>query len=201
MASDSHSDMSRDTVSLTYEELAERLGIDTQSARRRALRSHWLRTKGNDGRARVSVPATVLPNVGATNATPLPVVLTTNLPPAALVAATPESLSHLLSQVAEVGELRERLGRMEAERDTARGEAAAERTRAERGEAERETARIATARAEGEAAALRDSVAREVEARRAAEAEREATRQALAEWEAGGPLARAWRAFLYRRRP
>src|SRR5689334_3994425 len=61
-------DVSRDTVSLTYEELAARLGIDMQSARRRALRQRWPKTRGNDGRARVAVPAAVLPAAGATAA-------------------------------------------------------------------------------------------------------------------------------------
>ncbi len=47
---DEGSDVSRDTVMLTYEELATRLGIDVQSARRRVLRHRWAKTKGNDGR-------------------------------------------------------------------------------------------------------------------------------------------------------
>src|SRR3712207_2618352 len=113
MPQDSHGD----TVSLTYQELADRLGIDVQSARRRALRSRWPKVPGNDGRARVNVPATVLPAAGATAAA---TVTPTGPPPAAPVAATPEALSHLLSQVAEMGELRDKLGRTEAERDAAR---------------------------------------------------------------------------------
>ena len=129
MPGDSPSDTSRDTVSLTYQELADRLGIDVQSARRRALRSRWPKVPGNDGKARVSVPAAVLPvapvTIGATVAPAGPL-------PAALVAATAEALSHLLSQVADMGELRDRLGRVEAERDAARAEASAERARAAR---------------------------------------------------------------------
>ena len=55
-------------------------------------------------------------------------------------------------------------------------------------------------RAEGEAAARRDAEARE---RARADAERqgrEAAERELAEWMAGGPLARAWRALAFRRR-
>jgi hypothetical protein len=66
-------------------------------------------------------------------------------------------------------------------------------------EAEREVARERAGRAESEAAALRDAlghergqVAQAREAQQAAEVE-------LAQWVAGGPLARAVRAFLSRR--
>ncbi len=162
MPADSHGDASRDTVSLTYQELANRLGIDVQSARRRVLRAGWAKVPGNDGRARVSVPASVLPAVPATTTAPLPPVAPAEPPPAAPVPATPEALSHLLSRVAEMGELRDQLGRLEAERDAARAEAAAERGRAERAEAERDAARaereaakVAAASAEGEAKGLR----------------------------------------------
>jgi hypothetical protein len=104
MPADRHSDMSRGTVSLTYQELAERLGIDVQSARCRALRSGWPKSPGNDGKARVNVPATVLPAIPATKATPQAGVVPTEVPPAAFVSMTPEVLSHLLSQVAELPE-------------------------------------------------------------------------------------------------
>jgi hypothetical protein len=155
MPSDNHSDMSRDTVSLTYQELAARLGIDAQSARRRALRSGWHKTPGNDGRARVLVPVTVLPATGTTSATPPPAVL-----PA--VAPTPEALSHLLSQVDEVGELRERLGRLEAEAAAMREALERERNAAfqSRAEAARERDRaegalIRAAASEGQTEGLR----------------------------------------------
>lgn len=83
--------------------------------------------------------------------------------------------------------------------------------------AEREAAQVQAARSEGEALGLRETLARE-EAR-AAEAARQAAmqmatearrreealalqdvlRDELSAWTAGGPLARAWRAFLNRR--
>lgn len=55
------------------------------------------------------------------------------------------------------------------------------------------------ARAEGEATALREALTHERQARQAAEAARDAARQEAAEWASGGPLARAWRALVYRR--
>jgi len=45
-----------DTESLTYRELAERLGMKPESARKTAQRKGWHRTIGNDGLARVIVP-------------------------------------------------------------------------------------------------------------------------------------------------
>jgi hypothetical protein len=58
-------------------------------------------------------------------------------------------------------------------------------------------------RADGEAAALREQIRAEREGgearlRRSEEA-RIAAEAELADWSAGGPFARAWRAFLYRR--
>ena len=45
---------------LSYSELAARRGIDRDSASRLAVRHRWRRRKGNDGRARVLVPAAYL---------------------------------------------------------------------------------------------------------------------------------------------
>ncbi len=155
MPQDSHSD----TVSLTYQELADRLGIDVQSARRRVLRSGWAKAPGNDGKARVFVPVTVLPTAAATTAATVPPA---GASPAVPVVATPEALSHLLSQVAETGELRDRVGRLEGEakelRDTlAHERAAIEHLRSELDQAEqqREEARVRAATAEGEVKGLR----------------------------------------------
>ena len=48
------------TVWLTYDELAERLGIERESARQHVKRKHWSRQKGNDGKVRIGVPEEVL---------------------------------------------------------------------------------------------------------------------------------------------
>lgn len=41
---------------LTYDELAERLGIERESARTLVKRKRWARQTGNDGKARIGVP-------------------------------------------------------------------------------------------------------------------------------------------------
>ena len=52
-----------DTVWMTYDEMAEALGITPDSARRLAARNkHWPRRPGNDGRTRVGVPADRIPD-------------------------------------------------------------------------------------------------------------------------------------------
>jgi hypothetical protein len=48
------------TVWLTYDELAERLGIERESARQHVKRKLWARQKGNDGKVRIGVPEEVL---------------------------------------------------------------------------------------------------------------------------------------------
>lgn len=49
-----------DIYSLTYRELADRLSIKLESARKTAQRKRWPRTTGNDGMVRVMVPADFL---------------------------------------------------------------------------------------------------------------------------------------------
>src|SRR5215211_5440527 len=45
---------------MTYDELAEALGRSTEAARAMVIRKRWRRAMGNDGKARVSVPAELL---------------------------------------------------------------------------------------------------------------------------------------------
>jgi hypothetical protein len=52
------------TVALTYRELAERLGVKPESARKTAQRKRWHRTTGNDGTTRIHVPLEALPVTG-----------------------------------------------------------------------------------------------------------------------------------------
>jgi hypothetical protein len=60
------------TLSLTYVELAERLGISVDGARMKVKRAGWKKTKGNDGAVRVNVeeseliPSERSPNVKGT---------------------------------------------------------------------------------------------------------------------------------------
>jgi hypothetical protein len=44
---------------MTYDEAAVRLGVSHDAVRRRAARGRWARMPGNDGRARIQVPADV----------------------------------------------------------------------------------------------------------------------------------------------
>lgn len=60
------------TISITYVELAERLGVSVDGARMKTKRAGWKKTKGNDGAVRVTVeeseliPSERSPNVKGT---------------------------------------------------------------------------------------------------------------------------------------
>lgn len=55
-------------LSLTYAELAERLGVSVDGARMKAKRAGWPKVKGNDGTMRVTVEeAEITPNERAPN--------------------------------------------------------------------------------------------------------------------------------------
>src|SRR3954467_13023780 len=69
-----HSGAGVDTRSLSYDELANLLGIERESARHLAFRRRWRRTKGNDGKARVEVPLGALPQPNSPiSASPAPI--------------------------------------------------------------------------------------------------------------------------------
>lgn len=50
-----------DTEMLTYKELADRLGVKLESARKTVRRKQWRRVDGNDGTVRIAVPIEALP--------------------------------------------------------------------------------------------------------------------------------------------
>lgn len=50
-----------ETISLSYEELAQRLGITIKSAKNHVRRRRWATSIGNDGKARVACPIEELP--------------------------------------------------------------------------------------------------------------------------------------------
>jgi hypothetical protein len=169
---------------LTYQQAGDLLGMSAEAARQRARRLKWRTQRGNDGRALVLVPEVpgVRPRIP-------PAVQTPGQTPVQPPGQTGDD--NALAAL-----FREHLERAEAG-------AAAERARAERAEAALGAALVAAARAEGEATALRGEVraVRDEAATRvqAAEAARDAARAELADWTAGGPLGRAWRALVYRR--
>ena len=85
-------------VAMTYRELATRLGIRPASAKARALRNRWRTTPGNDGLARVSVPAEVLDAAkDEADSTPPPPSAPEPTPPP---AAGPDMLDALFRQLA-----------------------------------------------------------------------------------------------------
>ncbi len=101
--------------SLTYAELAEALRITPESANRLARRKRWPRTKGNDGRVRVTVPELAL--------------VRPDSPPDSPGVSPPDNPVHALqAQIARLeGELagaRETLGEARARADAAEARSA-----------------------------------------------------------------------------
>lgn len=190
---------------MTYVELGAALGIDPDSANRRARRQGWRRRMGNDQRTRVAVPLDALPDL------PPDTPQTTPAVPGDIPGDDPPDVSRTIKALeGEAMALREALQRERERSDKAEVEAAQLRE-------EREAARVKAARAEGEVLGLRETLSRE-EARAAAalqqaslqveaevkrreevQAGRDALQTELSAWTAGGPLARAWRAFTSRR--
>jgi hypothetical protein len=57
-----------ETLSLTYGELADRLGIEREAARQLVKRKRWPKWKGNDGQLKVSIPEEALSNRSSSGA-------------------------------------------------------------------------------------------------------------------------------------
>lgn len=51
-----------ETIALTYRELADKMGVKLDSARKTVLRKKWQRVTGNDGTVRIYVPVDALPS-------------------------------------------------------------------------------------------------------------------------------------------
>ena len=93
---------SPEIVWMTYREAGDRLGIKTDSVRRRAASRKWQRRPGNDGKARVGIPADVIPDN-----TPAPI-------PDNSPDITPDSISIELAEArAEIAGLRMKVESME----------------------------------------------------------------------------------------
>lgn len=134
------------TQTLTYFELGARLGITAESARRLAQRRRWRRITGNDGRARVVVPADAfdrvardIPRDAAGDVTPDAAgdVTPDVTPPVAPVSPpVPAEIAELRARVAALAaelsgrdallaELRTNLAAIAVDRDLWRGQAEA----------------------------------------------------------------------------
>jgi hypothetical protein len=207
---------------LTYQQAGDLLGVSAEAIRRHARRHGWRVQRGNDGKALVLVPATAASEGwarpggrpddaraggpgGQAPGQPSDVVTIADMMSAlvadrrAAEADAAQARREADELRREVGEARERAARVEGELAGVRVTFEQAQGRAERAEAEAAASRDAVARALSEAATRRESEAREaVRAERADAARREAE-ATLVELTAGGPLARAWRALVSRR--
>lgn len=113
-------------LSLTYAELAERLGVGVDGARMKAKRAGWPKVKGNDGAMRVTVeeaeltPAERSPNVR-------PAFAERPNEQAAEQVRTLEA--HIASLREQVASMQDQLGKADALANTERGRAEQERER------------------------------------------------------------------------
>jgi hypothetical protein len=86
---------------MTYKEASQALGVAIPSVKQRARRSRWARQAGNDGQARIDVPAELLlkaPTKPDTNApTSLPSTPPTSSPVADLIERLETRLSEALT--------------------------------------------------------------------------------------------------------
>lgn len=169
-----------ETLSLTYAELADRLGIEREAARQLVKRRRWMKWKGNDGQVRISIPEEALSDRSSTGTRPdeetgsEPVA--DRIEPGVLSVLT----RHIERLEAQLEEAQKRAG----ERDAIAGERDAAR-------AERD---VLAAQIE----ALRDSTSTQVDALRAAlvAAERDRDRwHEVATAPAPEPARRGWWPF------
>ena len=121
------------TLALSYDDLAERLGISTASARRLVQRRKWRKGKGNDGRAVVQVPEDFLAgrdsHKGRRKDSPTDSHdddrgddVTTAAPAALTTAAMADLVSRLATLQAEMAGLAQRLAAAEGRAGEAEGE-------------------------------------------------------------------------------
>ena len=92
---------------MTYDELAAAMGIAPDSARRLVARKKWARRPGNDGKARISVPADVIPDVAPA------------IPPDVIPVVAPDRPDALQVLARHIERLEAELAAMRAERDQA----------------------------------------------------------------------------------
>jgi len=183
-----------DTRWMTYRELADFLGMEEESARRRAQRERWKRRPGNDGRTRVAVPIDAKPAKGGGGDRGGD--KSSDVAPIVRGDHHPDELDKLRAELARE---RERTASAEREREAARIQAAAAEGegRVLRVELARERDRVATAEQEREAARVRAAAAEEQA--KFLKAQRDLALSDLDAWTAGNALARAVRAFAWKR--
>jgi hypothetical protein len=116
-----------DTRSLSYDELADLLGIERESARHLTFRRRWRRTKGNDGKTRVEVPLEAIPAPGPaapTGDNPLGITgAAPDTPMGSLTGSETVLTRHIERLEGMLAEAQARLTDVETDRDAARDEA------------------------------------------------------------------------------
>jgi hypothetical protein len=133
-----------DTRWMSYDELAVALAITPDSARRLAFRRKWPRKAGNDGKARVGVPAERIPDQ--------PPVVIPDISPDTVPDGPPDASPDITPVIRA---LSQHIERLEKELETVKAERETERARA---------AGLALTAAEGEALkAILDSERRRLE--------------------------------------
>jgi chromosome segregation ATPase len=170
--------MSDEVVWMTYEALAERLGIEKESARQRARRGMWARRKDNAGRLTVGVPVDLLEAppeaLRDTRHEPLPDEGNA-LHDTRHEADENRYLNRYVEKIEQALELsQEKIGTLERERDEARDRAVA---------AEKAGA-VISAQVEALNSVLAVERERAAEERRQAEERVAVERQRVAEWQA-----------------
>ncbi len=170
----------------TLAEASQLTGLSTEALRLRIKRGKLAAERGNDGHPRVRLTSADLEDIRRQVDQQKPTLIRQD--------ADRANAIRVLETAVEA--LREQAGR---DRERAEAERDAERARAAQAEREREEARVRAAAAESEAKGLREQVRAEQDRAEAERERAEAVRAELAEWTAGGPLTRAFRAFLSRR--
>jgi hypothetical protein len=161
------------TVAMTYEILAERLGINVASARRLVLRRRWAKSAGNDGKTVVQVPEEFLQNRDDSRTDDRDGNPKDTAEAVAETGLVSDLVSRLAAAQSELVEMARKLGAAETEITTLR--------------AQSEEAR-ATVVAISEKATRADVL----------QAQLEAERKRADEWKAAAEAPRGW--WLFRRR-
>ncbi len=119
------------TVAMSYDDLAERLGISVPSARRLVQRRRWSKTVGNDGKAVIQVPDDSLAqrdgdkhprDEDSGQPEDATTVRETAPPTVAPTDITSDLVARLVAVQAEMAEMAQRLGMAEGELRAVRDE-------------------------------------------------------------------------------
>lgn len=97
--------MADDLRWMTYDEAAKALNIKADSVRRRAASKKWPRRQGNDGLARVGLPAEIIPDA---TPVPTPAITPDHIMIRMELAEAQADVRHLTKQLEEMRQDRDR---------------------------------------------------------------------------------------------